>query len=132
MLTSKFYRINENSKMNIELHDKYVREPDSLSLSEKHQIQGFNLILSNLCKENADDEVAVKYMSQFYRYYCANYQWSVLPQIVAHDFLLAYHGNDNSLIKTALNMALSGCTSGFIDAFNIAASDFHTANFEDL
>jgi len=116
MLVSKKLGINENSKINMELYDRYHRNPYNVDELEFHEMLGLGEVLVTLAKKaQPDDLIAVRYVSQIYHYYCTHASWADLPVGVKNDLVLSYHKGYNAPIHhAALQSVFEDCNHDFI------------------
>ncbi len=117
MLLSEKLGIKKDTKLNMELFHKLMRNPYSISKSEEEEYMDLAFRMFTLGKyATIDDQVALDYLGQHYLYYCQHFSWTELSVSERNSFIGAgKYGEGFS--KLALERALENCPSEFAHDF---------------
>ncbi len=107
--------ITKTSFPPMELIEKNMINPQSLTADQYQQAMGFAVVLTALQDyASADDEVGIAYISKYFGYFCDHYNsYSLLPEGAKPSFQVANFSSSDSFMGQAYS--LSSCAQDYFD-----------------
>lgn len=107
--------ISSASNPPMELVEKSMMNPNTLSTDQYQQLMGFVAVLTALQDyAEPDDKVGIDYVSKYYGYFCEHYSsYSLLPEGAKTSFQVANFSDPDSFIGQAYKV--SNCSQNYFD-----------------
>lgn len=114
-LISTTLAITEDSFPPMELIERSMTNPQSLTADQYQQVIGFSAALTALQEyASPNDKVGVSYVSKYYKYFCDNYKsYTFLPEGAKPSFQVANFSDHDSFMGQAYSS--SGCSQDYFD-----------------